>query len=129
MGTTATDRTGIVMADTEGVITSWNAGAERLFGHRADDAIGQSLDLIVPPEHREAHWAGFHRAIATGDCRLDRQATNLPVVHGDGSRRVLPGRFVFLVDPRDAVVGAMAIYAEPAGAEEAWGAVLPLEAG
>ena len=95
----------------------------------ADEAVGRSLDLIVPPEHREAHWAGFHRAIATGVCHLDRQATNLPVVHGDGGRRVLPGRFVFLVDPRDVVVGAMAIYAEPAGDEEAWGAVLPLEAG
>jgi len=126
---TATTRTGIVMADTDGVITSWSPGAERLLGHRADEAIGRSLDLIVPPEHREAHWAGFHRAIATGDCHLDRQATNLPVVHPDGNRRVLPGRFVFLLDPREVVVGAMAIDAEPAGADEAWGAVLPLEAG
>ena len=126
---TATARTGIVVADTDGVITSWSAGAEHLLGHRAEDAVGRSLDLIVPPEHREAHWAGFHRAVSTGDCRLDRQATNLPLVHGDGGQRVVPGRFVFLVDPRDVVVGAMAIFAEPAGAEEAWGAVLPLEAG
>jgi PAS domain S-box-containing protein len=129
MGMTTTARTAIVVADTEGVITSWSTGAERLFGHHADDAIGQSLDLIVPPEHREAHWAGFRRAMATGVCGLDRQTTNLPVAHRDGGQRVVPARFVFLVDPRDVVVGAMAISAEPAGGDEAWGPVLALEAG
>jgi PAS domain S-box-containing protein len=124
---TTTAPTGIVMADTAGVITAWSAGAERLLGHPAADAVGRSLDLIVPEAYRAAHWTGFRRAVATGVCRLDRQATNLPVLHRDGGLRVLPARFVFLVDARDVVVGAMAIYAEPAGGEEAWGAVLPLD--
>jgi PAS domain S-box-containing protein len=119
--------TGIVVADTDGVITWWSAGAQRLLGHAPADAIGHTLDLIVPEAYREAHWAGFRRAIATGECRLDRAATNLPVLHRDGSERVVPARFVFLTDARDAVVGAMAIYAEPVGGEQPWGAVLPLE--
>src|SRR5688500_6317108 len=61
----------VVLADTAGRITAWDPGAERLFGHPAAHAVGCSLDLIVPPELRTAHWAGFHRAMATGTCRLD----------------------------------------------------------
>ena len=60
----------------------------------------------------------------SGECRLDRAATNLPVVHADGAERVLPARFVFLTDARDQPVGAMAIYAEPAGGEQVWGPIL-----
>jgi PAS domain S-box-containing protein len=114
----------IVVADTTGTITSWNHDAELLLGHRAADAIGRSLDLIVPSAYREAHWAGFRRAMETGECRLDRAATNLPVVHADGGERLLPARFVFLTDARDQPVGAMAIYAEPAGGEEVWGPIV-----
>ena len=62
--------------------------------------------------------------MATGVCQLDRAATNLPVLHADGDVRLFPGRFVFLTDGRDVAVGAMAIYAEPVGGEEAWGPVL-----
>jgi PAS domain S-box-containing protein len=119
-----TSATAIVVADTSGTITSWNEGAEVLLGHRAADALGRSLDLIVPEAYREAHWTAFRRAMATVECRLDRAATNLPVVHADGGERVLPARFVFLTDARDQPVGAMAIFAEPTGGEHIWGPIL-----
>lgn len=51
----------VVVADTSGAITHWNPGAEALFGHRAENAAGHSLDLIVPEPLPEAHWAGFTR--------------------------------------------------------------------
>ena len=117
--------TAVVLADTAGHIVSWDTGAERLFGHRATDAVGATLDLIVPPDLRAAHWAGFRRAMDTGTCRLDRATTNLPVRCPDGEVRPFPGRFVFLADARDVPAGAMAIYSEPVGGEEAWGTVLP----
>ena len=123
MGTTTP--TGFVVADTDGVIGWWSAGAEPLLGYAPAEAVGRPLDLIVPEAYRPAHWAGFHRAMETEVCRLDRAATNLPVLHRDGGERVLPARFVFLTDARDAAVGAMAIYAEPVGGEEPWGAILP----
>ena len=91
---------------------------------RADEVVGQPVDVIVPDAYRDRHWDGFHRAMATGECRLDRAATNLPTLHRDGTERVLPARFVFLVDARGTPVGAMAIYAEPVGGEQAWGPVL-----
>jgi PAS domain S-box-containing protein len=122
------DRTlhAIVMSDAEGRIRHWSAGAEKLFGHDAEEALGRSLDLIVPPDFREKHWAGFRRAMSTGVCNADRSATNLPVLCKDGVVRAFPARFVFLLDARDQPAGALAIYGERAGAEEVFGPILEL---
>ena len=56
----------IIFADGAGVIRLWNHGAEALFGHRTEEAVGHTLDLIVPEPFRAAHWAGFHRAVQQG---------------------------------------------------------------
>lgn len=101
----------IVDADTTGTIHLWSPGAEELFGNTATEAVGQSLDLIVPEEFSEQHWAGFHGATRSGKSRLDGAAhPRLPVRCKDGTVRTLPGRFIFLRDPNDRAVGAMAIY-------------------
>jgi PAS domain S-box-containing protein len=114
----------IVVSDTEGFIRYWNGGAERLFGYSAAEAEGQSLDLLVPWEYRERHWAGFRQAMRTGKCKLDRAATNLPVKCKDGTVRVFPARFVFLQDARHQVVGALGIYSTPEGSEQPFGPIL-----
>jgi PAS domain-containing protein len=58
----------IVYADAEGVIRVWNRGATRIFGFAEAEALGRSLDLIVPENLRERHWQvsrhDAHRAIA-----------------------------------------------------------------
>ena len=56
----------IIAADSDGIIRFWNPGAERIFGHAAADAIGHSLDLIIPERLRGRHWQGYRRTIATG---------------------------------------------------------------
>jgi PAS domain S-box-containing protein len=56
----------IVTVDDTGTITSWNPAAERLFGHTETEAVGQTLVLIIPPEHRPRHVAAFHQAMDTG---------------------------------------------------------------
>jgi PAS domain S-box-containing protein len=56
----------IVSADREGVIRDWNETAEHIFGHSAGQAIGQTLDLVVPEEERADHWRNFWRVMATG---------------------------------------------------------------
>jgi nitrogen fixation/metabolism regulation signal transduction histidine kinase len=45
----------VIFADRAGLIRIWNRGAEALFG----EAIGASLDIIVPEKFRSAHWSGF----------------------------------------------------------------------
>src|SRR5262249_10209445 len=60
----------VVLSDRTGRILYWSPGAERLFGHPATEALGQSLDLIVPDAFRARQWARFHRAMASGVFRL-----------------------------------------------------------
>jgi PAS domain S-box-containing protein len=59
----------VIYADYGGTIRYWNAGAARIFGYNAAEAVGQSLDLIIPERLRARHWEGFHRVMATGESR------------------------------------------------------------
>jgi len=124
---TVEHRSALVRSDLDGYIVDWDEGAVDFFGHTREEAIGQSLDLIVPEEFRDRHWTGFRNAIASGVCRMDRATTNVPVKCKDGQIRPFPGRFVFLQDARDSVVGVIALYAKRQGSEESFGPILPLE--
>ncbi|HEY3791326.1 MAG TPA: PAS domain S-box protein [Bradyrhizobium sp.] len=57
----------VIATDRAGIVNFWNPGATRIFGFTADEATGQSLDLIIPPNLRGRHWEGFHRVMATGE--------------------------------------------------------------
>jgi PAS domain S-box-containing protein len=117
----------IVVADPQGVIRHWSPDCEALFGHTVADAVGQSLDVIVPPGGlRERHWKALHRATETREMRLDRAATNVPVLCKDGSMRAFPGRFHLLSGPRGEVAGYVGVFAERAGNEEPFTDVVPL---
>ena len=65
----------LIHSDTHGIIRGWNKAAEVLFGYPKDEAIGQSLDLIIPDRLRAAHWAGFDRAMTLGRTRHGGRAT------------------------------------------------------
>lgn len=98
----------IVVADTTGTITHWNRGAEVLFGHPAEYAVGQSLDLIVPEHLRDAHWTGFERAMAHPEVK--DLAADLPVACADKRVRTFAGRLLVLSDALGSALGAIAIY-------------------
>ena len=100
----------IVVADMHGLITSWSAGAERLFGWSPAQAIGHDLDLIVPEHLRDAHWNGFHRAMS--DPLVRDLAADLPVLCADGTVREFAGRLLVLSDGLGTALGAMAIYTD-----------------
>jgi PAS domain S-box-containing protein len=59
----------IIFGDAEGIIRLWNAGATAIFGFTAEEAVGRSMDLIIPERLRGRHWAGYHRTMATGKSR------------------------------------------------------------
>lgn len=101
---------GVIVADTSGCITEWSAGAEALFGYSAHEAVGHSLDLIVPEELQDAHWRGFRRAMA--DPQVKDLAADLPVHCADGVIGHFPGRLLTLSDGLGVALGAMAIYAD-----------------
>lgn len=56
----------IVYADAEGVIWAWNRGATRIFGFAEAEAVGRSLDIIIPENLRERHWHGYRATVRTG---------------------------------------------------------------
>ncbi len=59
----------VIFADGEGIIRFWNAGAARIFGFSEGEAVGQSLDIIIPQDLRERHWARFRQTIRSGTTR------------------------------------------------------------
>ena len=59
----------VIYADRDGAIRFWNAGAERIFGFSKTEAIGRSLDIIIPERLRQRHWDGYTRMMQTGHSR------------------------------------------------------------
>jgi PAS domain S-box-containing protein len=77
----------IVYADADGAIRFWNAAAERIFGYAATEAIGQSLDIIIPEKLRGRHWEGYRRVMQTGQSRYGAgDLLAVPAQRKDGTR-------------------------------------------
>ena len=77
----------VIYSDSEGMIRFWNRGAERLFGFSAAEALGQSLDIIIPERLRERHWTGYDQTMRTGQSRYgEGDLLSVPALHKDGKR-------------------------------------------
>ena len=76
----------IVACDHDGIIRFWNPGAERLFGYLSAEAVGRSLDLIIPERLRQRHWAGYRRVMLTGETRYGTgDVLSVPAARKDGA--------------------------------------------
>ncbi len=74
----------IVVTDAGGAITLWNPAAERMFGFPQAEALGKSLDLIIPERLRSRHWEGFHKTMLTGVTRYGTELLRVPAVDKAG---------------------------------------------
>ena len=74
----------IVVCDPSGAITLWNPAAEYIFGFTEGEALGQSLDLIIPERLRQRHWDGYHKTMQTGQTRYGHDVLRVPAAHKDG---------------------------------------------
>jgi len=99
----------IMYADRDGIIRMWNKGAERIFGYLAEQAIGQSLDLIIPEKLRERHWEGYHKTMATGETRYGTELLAVPAMHQGGLRLSTEFSIVMLLDEENKPLGVAAI--------------------
>ncbi len=99
----------IIFADRVGTIRLWNAGAEAMFGYSTVEAIGQSLDLIVPERQRGRHWEGYHKVMATGVTRYGKELLAVPAVRKDGTRISLEFTIVLLRDEAGVPMGTAAL--------------------
>jgi PAS domain S-box-containing protein len=99
----------IILADRDGVIRLWNSGAEAMFGYRAEEAVGQTLDLIIPERLRARHWAGYHKAVATGATRYAGRVLAVPAIRKDGDSISVEFTIALLHEPAGALLGPAAI--------------------
>jgi len=100
----------IVATDRDGIIRHWNPGAERIFGRTAAEAVGKSLDLIIPEQLRARHWEGFRHVMQTGQSRYgEGDLLAVPGLRKDGSRVSLEFTIATIRDAAGETVGVAAI--------------------
>ncbi len=100
----------IIATDREGMITFWNPGATRIFGYSQQEAMGQSLDIIIPENLRARHWDGYHKTMATGASRYgEADLLAVPGMRKDGARISVEFTIAILRDADGAVAGTAAI--------------------
>ncbi len=99
----------LIYADRSGTIRRWNRASTTLFGFTAEDALGQSLDLIIPEHLREAHWRGFDAALESGTMKLAGRPTLTRAQHKDGRKLYIEMTFALVKDAGGAVLGSAAM--------------------
>ena len=100
----------IIATDAEGLIRFWNPGAARLFGFSVEEALGQSLDLIIPETLRARHWDGFHQTMATGKSRYgDGDVLAVPAITKAGTRISVEFTIMMMLGGDAKPVGTVAI--------------------
>jgi PAS domain S-box-containing protein len=93
----------------KGIIRLWNSGAEAIFGYSAEEAIGETLDLIVPEKLREKHWEGYRKVMATGVTKYGSDVLAVPAIKRDSSRLSVEFTIVLLQDDTGKPIGTAAI--------------------
>ena len=99
----------ILFSDREGIIRLWNSGAERIFGFKTEQAIGQSLDIIIPEKLRERHWEGYHKTMESGETRYGTDLLAVPAMNADGSRLLTEFSIIMLTSDDGKPIGVAAI--------------------
>jgi len=100
----------VVLGDREGKIRLWNAGAVAIFGFSAEEALGKSMDLIVPERLRARHWEGYDRTMATGVTRYGSgDLLAVPAITKDGRTISIEFTIQMLKDAAGGIVGPVAI--------------------
>ena len=100
----------VVYSDAEGKIRYWNKGADGIFGFTAAEAIGQSLDIIIPPNLRQRHWDGYEQTMRTGATRYGAgDLLAVPAIRKDGSRISIEFTIVPFKDKAGRMLGIAAI--------------------
>jgi PAS domain S-box-containing protein len=99
----------VIFADRQGLVRLWNRAAETMFGYSADEALGQSLDLIIPERFRARHWDGYRQVMATGVTSYSQRLLAVPAMRKDGQRISIEFSIALLKDERGEVTGAAAV--------------------
>lgn len=101
----------ILVSDREGVTRYWNAAATRLFGFSEAEAVGASMDLIVPDRLRGRHWDGWGKVMERGVTRYGAgQLLAVPATHKDGRTLSVEFSIQLLRDEAGAIAWVAAVF-------------------
>ncbi len=99
----------IIVADVNGAVTLWNPAAEHMFGLPQNEAMGHSLDLIIPQRLQRRHWDGYHKTMETGETRYGHDLLCVPAVHKDGRTLSIAFTVALLYSEQHDVIGIAAV--------------------
>ena len=100
----------IICTDPSGAIRRWNRASAALFGYSAEEAMGQSVELIIPEHLRAAHWSGFDAAMTRGTLKLEGRPTLTRALHKSGRRLYVEMTFAIVKDNAETeVLGSVAM--------------------
>lgn len=100
----------IISSDAEGIIRFWNPGAVRLFGFTEAEALGRSLDIIIPDRLRARHWEGYAKVMRTGQSRYaEGDVLAVPALRKDGSQISVEFTLMALRDDSGGLTGLVAV--------------------
>lgn len=100
----------VVYCDPKGRILFWNEGAERIFGHASEDAVGQSLDIIIPQRLRKRHWDGYFAMMKTGQSRYGAcELLSVPAITRSGATISVQFTVAATTDAQGKVTGIVSV--------------------
>lgn len=99
----------IVISNAEGLITLWNPAAERMFGFTREEALGNTLDLIIPERLRGRHWDGYHKTMVSGQTRYGNDVLRVPALDKAGRALSIAFTVALLTAPDGSVRGIVAV--------------------
>jgi PAS domain S-box-containing protein len=99
----------VMVADARGAIILWNPACERMFGYTEAEALGRSLDVIIPQRQQQRHWDGYNKTMETGITRYGNDVLRVPAVHKDGHTLSIAFTVALLRSPDGKVSGIAAV--------------------
>jgi PAS domain S-box-containing protein len=100
----------VICANHSGKIIRWNHASTALFGYSAEEALGQSVELIIPEHLRAAHWSGFEAAMTKGATKLQGRPTLTRALHKSGRKLYVEMTFAIVKGAAEGeVLGSVAM--------------------
>jgi len=100
----------IIYASIGGMIHFWNRGAERIFGFSEEEALGRSLDIIIPENLRQRHWDAYAQTMQTGITQYGAgDVLAVPALRKDGKRVSIEFSILPFKDREGRMLGVAAI--------------------
>jgi PAS domain S-box-containing protein len=99
----------IIVVDEHEKIVMWNPAATRIFGYSEEEALGSTMDLIVPERQRHRHNEGCRKSMETGITRYGTSLLKVPALHKSGSMLSIAFTVGMLFDEHQKVNGIVAL--------------------